>query len=564
MAWPSVEIGRSGVAIGRNPASGLCLLHPEVRYNHAVLHNDGAGICLFSVDAERGSIAADSNPMARLGRAGDAARLGPFILTVSEVAENGDFTLSVAQPDHSPQDEAALTQRYLHIFDATLPNVRLWALLLSCVIVGVFFAWPLLSQPSAPRFVGATQPDAAAVATGPWHATLLWEVGAISHAHSGFAANCLFCHQTPFVPIASTACLACHRNVGQHADPRTAPVADLRPLRCENCHHEHKGQTIATRDSQADCVACHGNIKRIAPETSLRDALDFGTEHPQFRPALVLDAGLRTTKRFAIGDLQAEDHANVRFTHATHLKLPKLMRPISQEACAGCHIPVPGGATFKPVQFDAACASCHTLQFEPLHPEWRLPHGHPEEVASRIAGYYARAALAGEVFAKPGTEPFYKPGAPPPPPPPTGTDLVTYKTAEAMMSSIARSTCGQCHVTLAPAADQPASAWRVAPVFVPDRYMPSALFSHAAHATSSCETCHKAQSSDLGAISLLPDIAICRACHAGEAGAPQRVASSCASCHRFHNDMLPLMTPVSEISATVGKPPMALHAKELQ
>jgi hypothetical protein len=261
---------------------------------------------------------------------------------------------------------------------------------------------------------------------------------------------------------------------------------------------------------------------------------------------LVLDAGLRTTQRFVIGDARAQDDSNLRFTHATHLKLAKL-QPLGYEpACGRCHVSAPGGITFKPVLFEGGCASCHTLQFEPQHPEWRLPHGHPEEVASGIAGYYARAALAGETFTRPSTDPFYKPGMPPPPPPATGKDLVTYKTAEAMMSSIARSTCGECHVTLPPGANEPTSAWRVAPVFIPDRYMPSSLFSHAKHATTDCQTCHAAAISDLGAISLLPGVGVCRSCHAGEAGAPQRIASSCTTCHRFHNDGMNLLTPMIE------------------
>ena len=564
LTWPNIQLNDAELLIGRSPESKLRLLHADIRFNHAALGQDSDGLYLRATAGAFLGPPSHPVPAARLRRAGDEVQLGPFTLTVAGVTESGDFTLAVALAEHSSADEAALARNYVQIFDVALPNVRLWALVLSCVIFAVFFVLPLIMLPRHTATMpgaGAARPAAAAASASGMVA--LWNVGTMSHAHAGFAADCSFCHQTAFVPVRSDACLGCHRDIGQHADPRRAPAADLRSQRCENCHHEHKGPAMATRDSQADCVACHGAIARIAPGTSIQDVDDFATAHPQFRPALVLDAGLQTTKRFVIGDAQAQDHGNLRFTHATHLKLAKLQPVGGAAACSQCHIPVTGGVTFKPVQFESACASCHTLQFEPLHPEWRLPHGHPEEVASRIAGYYAQAALAGEVFTRPQTDPFYKPGVPPPPPPPIGSDLVTYKTAEAMMSSIARSTCGECHVTIPPGANDAAAAWRVAPVFVPDRYMPSSLFSHAKHATTSCQTCHAAATSNLGAISLLPGIGVCRSCHAGEAGAPQRIASSCASCHRFHDGSMHLLTSMTAQPETNGRSEPARQKKEL-
>jgi hypothetical protein len=133
-----------------------------------------------------------------------------------------------------------------------------------------------------------------------------------------------------------------------------------------------------------------------------------------------------------------------------------------------------------------------------------------------------------------------------------------------MMSTIARSTCGECHVTIPPAAGQPNDAWRIAPVFVPDRYMPSSLFRHASHATSTCQNCHAAATSNLGAISLLPGIGTCRACHAGEAAPASRISSSCASCHRFHDDSLMHLAPADTATFTGGRAPPSMPAKELQ
>ncbi|MGD0102692.1 MAG: hypothetical protein ABSC06_01475 [Rhodopila sp.] len=555
-SWPDLQVDSAGVSIGRAPACGLRLVHPQIRFYHALLGADESGLWLRATDGAYLGNTSQRAATGRLDRLGDSVQIGVFVLTVRDIASNGDVTLSVTQESYAATDEAALTRRYFRLFNEALPNIRLGAFLLSILVFAVFFVFPLLSMPdrtNPARQAAAWQQGGAPAASAYWRVAELWNVGTISRAHGGFAANCSYCHQAPFVPVQSSACLTCHRGIGQHADPHLAPGADLSRQRCETCHLEHKGDRIATLDRQSDCVACHGKIRTIEPLTALPDVLDFGFDHPQFSPGLVQDAGLRKTKRFVIGDPRAEDNSNVQFTHATHLKLPKLSKAGEGNECAACHVAAPGGIGFKPVQFDSACASCHTLQFEPLHPEWRLPHGHAEEVTSRIAGYYAQALFAGESFTKPSIELFSRPGAPPQVKPPTGTDLINYKTREAIVSSIARSTCGECHVTIPPAEGQPASAWRIAPVFVPDRYMPASLFSHAAHATTRCQTCHAADTSNGGAISLLPGIATCRNCHTGEAGDQTRIASSCAYCHRFHDDRLPLAS-ADQITAASRDP----------
>jgi hypothetical protein len=554
--------------IGRASDCQLRLMHADVAFHHAVLRADADALIL---QAASGSVlgSVDSPTQAtRLGKPGDAGRIGPYRLTLAKLGDAGEFTVSIEQIGQVAEDEALLARHYFDAFESTLPNVRLWGFTLSCIIFMLLFVLRAAFAPHAPGHQTAAlvhptgAPRLGEVALVK--VAELWNVGRISRAHGAFAGNCAYCHELAFVPVRSSACLACHQGVGRHADPVVAPSADIGKQRCEYCHFEHKGVMMATLDRQADCVACHGNIARVAPRTSLTNVLDFATDHPQFKPALVQDATLHLTKRFEIGDFSAEDHGNVRFTHATHLKLDKLKKSVAADGCAFCHEPTPGGVTFKPVRFDHSCASCHTLQFEPQHPEWRLPHGHPEEVADRVTGYYARAALAGETFQDPTSELFFKPGAPPPAAAPTGAAMVPYKTAQVMMSSIARSLCGYCHITVAPAAGQPASSWTVAPVFVPDTYMPSALFSHARHATTPCASCHAARSSDGGPVSLLPGIATCRSCHAGEAGGVGRVASTCASCHRFHDDRHPLIATAATATMTGARIKVDTDAMELR
>jgi hypothetical protein len=313
-------------------------------------------------------------------------------------------------------------------------------------------------------------------------------------------------------------------------------------------------------------VSCHGDIKTWAPNTREVNVRDFGTDHPQFAPGLVSDAVLHKVEKIELGSADRPDKSGLLFTHQKHLVLDKLKKLPGDQVCAACHLPTADATSFKQPEFETACASCHELQFEPLHPEWRLPHGNAEDVAPRIAGYYARAALNGESFTPPTEDLFKKPGDPLPPPPPSGTALVDAQTATAMMSAVARSACGQCHVVSKPAEGEPATKWTVAPVWVPDHYEPAAMFSHAAHSTSACATCHASRESNGGPLALLPPIKTCQQCHAGEAGGIQRVASTCVLCHGFHDKTRPLLgvMPVNHLPARQSAeltpiPPNALN-----
>jgi hypothetical protein len=431
--------------------------------------------------------------------------------------------------DDDPRTLSERRDAYVRRFSVSLPKVRLFAVILSVAIVAGFLALPMIFAPT-PLMPGWTTKAGRAQAELRWkaqafHPATLWEVGEMSGGHAAFGANCATCHQSAFVRVRSSACLACHTDVGPHADPRRAPLADISGKRCESCHHEHQGQALATRNDPADCVVCHGDLKRIAPETTLRAIHDFATDHPAFSPPAALDPG------------------NVRFGHKVHLQLEAIKSKGAAAAggtCGLCHRPAAGGVGFGPVAFERDCASCHALQFEPKHPEWRLPHGHPDEVASRVAGFYAGAALAGETFEVPRSDLFAKPGAPLPPPAPTGAAMVSTQTAAAMMSSIARSACGQCHAVSPPPAGAPASAWKVEPVSLPEHFLTKSEFRHDRHAILPCQGCHAVETTDGGPAATLPGIDNCRGCHSGNSPAAQRVATSCVSCHTFHSALHPV------------------------
>jgi hypothetical protein len=49
-----------------------------------------------------------------------------------------------------------------------------------------------------------------------------------------------------------------------------------------------------------------------------------------------------------------------------------------------------------------------------------------------------------------------------------------------------------------------------------------------------CASCHQAETSKAATDLLLPDIASCRMCHAGEQGSHDKLASGCIACHGYH------------------------------
>ena len=99
-----------------------------------------------------------------------------------------------------------------------------------------------------------------------------------------------------------------------------------------------------------------------------------------------------------------------------------------------------------------------------------------------------------------------------------------------------RQVCSTCHhVSKGPAGD-----WRIAEVKQTRRWMAQARFTHAKHATQTCISCHDVRLSRRAQDVALPGIARCRDCHAGVAGAPNKVASDCATWVFDHNLVLTL------------------------
>lgn len=182
------------------------------------------------------------------------------------------------------------------------------------------------------------------------------------------------------------------------------------------------------------------------------------------------------------------------------------------------------------------CQDCHRLTFDVTEPQRQVPHAKIEEILYMLDEFYARRALEGEI--KDPTAPATVRTRRRPGQPVTREirqEALTWardkarRTGESLFTGTA---CSTCHaVTPGRSADDP---WMVAPVRVAGVWFPKAHFDHGSHTTMACADCHAAAQSDASQDLLLPDIANCRGCHAGEHGAGNRLSSSCTACHGYH------------------------------
>jgi predicted CXXCH cytochrome family protein len=89
--------------------------------------------------------------------------------------------------------------------------------------------------------------------------------------------------------------------------------------------------------------------------------------------------------------------------------------------------------------------------------------------------------------------------------------------------------------------------WKIAAIAPTHVWMPKSPFSHAAHTSAKCESCHAATESKKSSDVLMPAIDGCRDCHAGAKPVADKIVSNCSLCHGFH-------IPVAKPEASPAKP----------
>lgn len=484
--------------------------------------------------------------------AGDVIEIGSTRIELVEPPADFEGAVEVSTIERAEQEASARSRARPTSLQETWLQKRWPSLGLFALILLLFLVLPIGAHysTSLDGFLRAS----------PLPSRGAWEAGELAPAHHFFGEDCGTCHGSqPFAVVRDATCLTCHATIAAHADPVVFDLPQLGEARCAHCHRDHNGRFGLVREDQALCADCHSGLaeKHAAlagapaaagepgaagerPDAVIANVTDFGDDHPEFRVTLTEWSASRgsSVRRVALNTSDAVERSGLKFPHDTHLDPAGIRGPDGDRVlvCASCHQPDRGAATMQPVDFETMCQDCHRLTFDVTEPQRQVPHAKIEEILYMLDEFYARRALEGEI--KDPTAPETVRTRRRPGQPVTREirqEALTWardkarRTGESLFTGTA---CSNCHaVTPGRVADEP---WMVAPVRVAGIWFPKAHFDHGSHTTMACADCHAAEQSDTSQDLLLPDIASCRTCHAGESGASNRLSSSCTACHGYH------------------------------
>ena len=543
------------IDVGRGTQCAIHLPDPRVDFTHArITVTDGDA----TIAATTGSLQINGRVMdgAKLA-VGDKIEVGPYLLQIEEPPAGMPLALSVtlAVPLHVASGDQIL-QAYVaapRLSKRRLSYLALFGVLFLCLLI-----------PIAPDFLGYSANSKVMAKSMEEHVVnsvadkflQTWNPGPVMQSHQPIGSDCRACHQFPFIQVRDLSCMNCHKSIKEHV-----PVAELtgvkgeafRDTRCADCHSDHKGPQVLPR-AQEQCATCHADVKQVAAKANSGKAVDFATEHPEFRLSLIDANTPDVIRRVRQGKPTAPDmveRSNLKFNHKLHLDPAGVRDPEGKRNasgvmdaqgkrtvmdCVDCHKPVDGGRLIAPVSMEKHCERCHSRAFEPKNTKRQVAHGDEAEVATMLREFYARQVLGD---APPGANQAQdlqrvRPGSVELSYPERLQALkIADQKADAAMRELfdTRGVCGTCH-EVARKAD---GGWKVAPVLVAQVWMPQARFTHAKHTTQKCSTCHDAAKSSNANQVIMPDIAVCRDCHVGAKPVTGKVTSDCATCHKFHD-----------------------------
>ena len=530
------------LTIGRAPSQHLQLTAPGVDDRHAVLTATSlGGLRLLTVSARGVGVNGKRENRARL-KAGDVLQIGAAKLLVHPSRSRRAVILEVHEP------ATQVSETHDEHADGAAPGPRMsplsWALSLG--FAALFLLLPL----SGLVMPGIQDP----LRNSPLlPSDALWSPGPLHTAHQSIGNRCDACHAKPFEPVRDQECLVCHANVQHHVDIRTADVGLFQGTQCTACHVEHKQPaTLVQRDPRV-CTDCHANLERRKPNTTVRDATDFGTDHPEFRLTALATASRVLTPD---GDLVPSwhavrldrddpahfvEHSHLRFSHQQHLDPKGIKSPTGERilGCPDCHRPNSSGREMLPIRMETHCSGCHSLLFDEHDPTSGVPHGNLEAVYKTLREHFSHEYLVQTGFSNSaGNAQVRRPG---------GEqriltegeqrrarDWVDSQSLKIAGELLEKRVCRDCHEVTRVPGKPGLEQWRVEPVQLTSEWMPRARFDHAAHISETCVSCHaKAPDSKYATDILVPGISRCRECHGGT-GSAAKVASDCLMCHPFH------------------------------
>jgi len=418
--------------------------------------------------------------------------------------------------------------------------------------------------------------------------------GPLSRSHSHLKEGCASCHVpehltnspgqphdllqvlndrfekgAPSFERIDRACMKCHQQHDFH-EPNV-----ITNRSCSACHKEHQGLDALMAVANLDCASCHNNseIMKASAERGKhlpRKSFHLNPKVVNLRQVVLqlprpADGYTKTFASFSEGhppfQLKREnvrDNDVLRFNHARHLNSSDIPPTKAGKLdCNYCHQPEPNGRYMQPINFEAHCQECHSLQFDVHNPDFQLPHGDAQLVRTflrTLPAQYAELArrkrgLINETkineFAVQQVRQLLTQF-----PNPEELERSVFFTRDPYKgsqqndaSSRAKYTgCAFCHEVKQATGISYPTAEITKPVMI-ERWLPHAHFSHVKHAmVANCRECHvAAQSSQLTSDVLIPAKESCVRCHS--AAGIARKASECATCHLYHSSGQPGTEP---------------------
>jgi len=541
----NLEVDR--LRIGRGTHNQLELTELSVALDHAAVELRSGEPWIELVDGDALQVN-DGHTTSRRLVPGDAIDVGDHQLRVLEPGVDFDLALEIENVTRAVEEkEALLARTSIGIGTGVLSQRRISWMVAAAVAV-VAFAWPLLAERRAATF-DPKHPEAERATSLPLSSFL--SSGPISEAHSVFGDRCNACHLDSFAAVPDRACLGCHAAVGDHArhlaagSPAESSTSQqhrtsLESADCVDCHHEHGGARTLARLPDALCSGCHsialGSKAPAAAATTLA-ATDFASDHPEFRPQVVVEAGSAVRRAVSLSD-RPHERSGLRFPHKKHL-VGRLKAPDGEVTlrCADCHQSDLRGTTMKKIVFQQACERCHSLAFDQRYPDRHALHGDPDRLENDLFEFYATRALRGDALNEDAPEiARHRPGRDLSEPERLAVlQWVAVKTGRVRQFLLGNGgICESCHLLDRSSEEVGIEPVHLVPFEGAERWLARALFRHDKHSIVDCESCHEARNSETAEQLLLPGIQRCRQCHGGEQAHAGKISSPCIECHDFH------------------------------
>jgi hypothetical protein len=523
-----VTIGRGADQLIQVPDARLALAHAWIEQRDGVLH-------LRVLVNEPVAVNGVAQTKGTLGR-GDVLSLGGASLTVEDIRRDGVVMLRL---DLSVEGVSAETP----VADAkTLQETGLRAapaagmLVLGVLVLALLV--PLLTSLNTPLRTNLR--DGALVPSDA-----LWQPGPLHPMHQSIGGNCNACHGTAFGRVTDQACRTCHPNTQHHVPVQSPARARFSGMHCADCHVEHAKPSRLVDTTSRSCVACHGDLHKLDPNTPLQNVTDFSTGHPDFALALLEpervggDLVWRTRMSPPGFRPRPEEHSNLKFSHQVHMDERGVKSPTGDQklTCGDCHQTDASGRSMAPIRMQQHCARCHSLQFDEHDASTAVPHGDLKPVFTALEEHFSRMFLQ-QITPGNRQSDRRRPG---------GEQTVMTRdeqrralewtarqSLQAARELLEKRVCVECHTVTRLPGMSGFEQWRVEAAKITPSWMPRAQFNHAAHRSSTCISCHTG--ADLSRSSgdvLMPDIKQCRGCH-GDSQKRTRLTSDCTMCHRLH------------------------------